>query len=82
MSIVIWSKYHCPNCDQAKNLLDRHGLEYTEHKIGNGYTKEDLLAAIPQARSVPQIVIGDTVVGGLKELQLHLTANRRTYVNQ
>lgn len=82
MSIVIWSKYHCNNCDQAKALLDRYGLKYTENKIGDGYTREDLLEQLPQARSVPQIVIDNQLVGGLAELQLHLTENWKKYVNQ
>lgn len=82
MSIVVWSKYHCPYCDQAKSLLDRHGLEYVEHKIGDGFTREDLLEQIPNARSVPQIIINGEIVGGLTELQKHLSENWRKYVNQ
>jgi glutaredoxin 3 len=81
MSIVIWSKYYCNNCDQAKALLDRLGLEYTENKIGDGYTREDLLAQIPQARSMPQILINGQLIGGLTELQQHLTENWSQYVN-
>jgi glutaredoxin len=82
MSIVIWSKYHCQHCDQARALLDRHGLDYTEKKIGDGYTKEDLLAVVPTARSVPQITIDGQLIGGLTELQTHLSENWRRYVHQ
>jgi glutaredoxin len=36
--------------------------------IGNGYTKKDLLAAVPGARSVPQIFLQDILVGGYDDL--------------
>jgi len=73
MKAIIWSKYHCPYCDQAKNLLKAKGIEFEERKIGDGYTKEDLLEAVPGARAVPQIFIDDKLVGGFTELKQHLT---------
>ena len=39
MKAVVWSKYHCPFCDQAKALLTMKGIEFEERKIGEGYTK-------------------------------------------
>jgi len=68
MKVVVWSKYHCPYCDQAKALLKMKGIQFEERKIGDGYTKEELLEDIPNARTVPQIVINDVVVGGLPSL--------------
>ena len=44
---IVWSKYQCPYCDQAKALLTQRGIEFEERKIGDGYTKEELLEAIP-----------------------------------
>ena len=41
MKVVVWSKYHCPYCDQAKALLSQKGYSFEERKIGDGYTKED-----------------------------------------
>ena len=69
----MWSKYHCPYCDQAKALLKQKGIEYEERKIGDGYTKEELLEAVPGARTVPQIFLDDKLVGGFNELKQHLT---------
>jgi glutaredoxin 3 len=66
---IVWSKYHCPYCDQAKALLTSKDIEFEERKIGEGYTKEDLLEAVPAARSVPQIFIDDQYVGGMGELR-------------
>ena len=72
MTAIIWSKYHCPYCDQAKALLQQQGIQFEEKKIGDGYTKEELLEAVPGARSVPQIFIGDELIGGFTELKKHL----------
>ena len=72
MKAIVWSKYHCPYCDQAKALLASKGIQFEERKIGDGYTKEDLLEAVPTARTVPQIFLDDTLIGGFTELKQHL----------
>lgn len=72
MKATIWSKYNCTFCDQAKNLLEASNIAYEERKIGDGYTREDLLEAVPTARSVPQIFIDGKYIGGFTELRSHL----------
>lgn len=72
MKATVWSKYNCTFCDQAKALLKQKGYQVTENKIGDGYTKEELLEAVPTARAVPQIFIGETYVGGFTELKQYL----------
>jgi glutaredoxin 3 len=69
MKVVVWSKYHCPYCDQAKALLSQKGIKFEERKIGDGYTREELLESIPAARTVPQIVINGDVIGGFADLK-------------
>lgn len=70
MKVIIWSKDQCPYCDQAKRLLESKGIEYEERNINRGtWTKEQLLEAVPQARSVPQIFVDDEYVGGFNELR-------------
>jgi glutaredoxin len=73
MKVVIWSKYHCPYCEQAKALLTQKGIEFEERKIGDGYTKEELLEVLPAARSLPQIFIDDELIGGFTDLAVHLS---------
>lgn len=72
MKAVVWSKYNCPYCDQAKALLTQQGITFEERKIGDGYTKEELLEAVPTARTVPQIFIDEQLIGGFNELKQHL----------
>lgn len=69
MKAVVWSKYNCPYCEQAKALLKQKGIAFEERKIGDGYTKEELLEAIPGARTVPQIFLDDNLIGGFAELK-------------
>jgi glutaredoxin 3 len=72
MKAIVWSKHHCPYCDQAKALLTQKGIEFEERKVGDGYTKEDLLEAVPSARTVPQIFLDGNLIGGFTELKKHL----------
>ena len=72
MKAIVWSKTHCPYCDQAKALLTSKGIEFEEKKIGVGYTREELLEAVPTARTVPQIFLDDKLIGGFTELKAHL----------
>lgn len=69
MKTIVWSKYQCTNCDQAKALLQSKGIEFEERKIGDGWTREDLLEAVPTARTVPQIFMDGELVGGFQELK-------------
>lgn len=74
MKAIIWSKYHCTFCDQAKQLMNQKGIEFEERRIGDGWTKEELLEAVPSARTVPQIFIDEEYVGGYTELKQKLAA--------
>lgn len=82
MKIIIWSKYNCSYCESAKRFLDHRALPYEERKIGDGWTREDLLESVPDARSVPQIFINDMLIGGYDRLleyfesQQNITAER------
>jgi glutaredoxin 3 len=71
MKAIIWSKDTCPYCDQAKTLLTQKGIVYEERRIGVEYTREQLLEAVPSARTVPQIFLDDQHIGGFTELKQH-----------
>lgn len=73
MKATVWSKDMCGYCEQAKQLLTMKGIEFEERKIGKDWTKEQLLEAVPTARSVPQIFLDDQYVGGYQELKQRLT---------
>lgn len=70
----VWSQTNCPACTEAKRLLSQNGVEVLEKMLGNdtGYTKKELLEAVPNARSVPQIFLDGEYIGGLQELKRKL----------
>jgi len=72
MKAIVWSKDNCTFCDQAKALLEQRNIAYEERKIGHGYTREDLLEAVPTARTVPQIFVNNNHVGGFTELRRYI----------
>ena len=69
---IIWSRDNCTFCDQAKALLEQRNIAYEEKKIGHGYTREDLLEAVPTARTVPQIFVYNNHIGGFQELRKYI----------
>ena len=66
---VVWSQDKCVACTSAKNLLEIKGISYEVKMLGENATKQELLEAVPNARSVPQIFLDGKYVGGLDELR-------------
>lgn len=68
-NIDIYTKFGCGFCYRAKNLLQSKGAEFNEFDITMGGPKRaEMLERAPEARTVPQIFIGETYVGGSDEL--------------
>jgi len=72
MKAVVWSKDACPFCVQAKALLEARGIEYEERNVSKNWTREQLLEAVPTARTLPQIFLDDQHIGGFTDLLSHL----------
>lgn len=69
---TVWSQPGCQACHAAKITLVNMGYLVEERVIGTKWTKEDLIKAVPTARTVPQIFIGDIHVGDFKDLRTYL----------
>jgi len=72
MKAIVWSKQSCSYCVQAKALLDLKGITFEERNINKDWTLEQLLEAVPDAKTVPQIFLDDVLIGGFTELKNHL----------
>ena len=72
MKAIVWSKDQCPYCVQAKALLESRSIEYEERNVSKDWTKEQLLEAVPTARTLPQIFLDQEYVGGFTELRKKL----------
>jgi len=67
--VDIYTKFGCGYCFRAKSLLEQKGVDFNEYDITMGGEKKDeMQERAPNARTVPQIFIGDTHVGGSDEL--------------
>jgi len=68
-AVTIYTKFGCPYCYRAKQLLEEKGVIFVEHDVTmGGAEREEMMRRVPTARTVPQIFIGDTHVGGSDDL--------------
>ena len=72
MNVAVWSKPQCPYCDMAKRLLEQKGIYYTAVTLGEEFTREELVAKFPTARTFPVIEIDKEYIGGYNELKQRL----------
>ena len=72
MKAIVWSNIGCHFCEMAKDLLKQKGIEYEERNLAKDWKVQQLLEAVPGARSVPQIFLDAKYIGGYDELVEHL----------
>lgn len=80
MNNIIWSKDNCSYCNKAKLLLQNRNIPFEERNISKDWTKEQLLEAVPTAKTVPQIFLWGNYVGGYDSL-LEYMENHNMYSN-
>lgn len=68
MSVTIYTKNFCPYCVMAKRLLDSKGVAYQEFGVDHDAALMQKMMADSGQRTVPQIWIGETHVGGYDQL--------------
>jgi glutaredoxin 3 len=67
--IVLYTTPYCGFCHAAKRLLDRKGQAFAEIDVsGDPALREEMIARAFGRRTVPQIFIDGTHVGGYDEL--------------
>lgn len=67
--ITMYTKLVCPYCVRAKQLFQHKGVEVEEVRVDTDPDKlGEMLERSNGARTVPQIFIGDTYVGGSDDL--------------
>lgn len=67
--VVMYSKDYCPYCIRAEALLKERGVNDLEKiRIDHDAVQRDVMIERTGRRTVPQIFIGDTHVGGCDDL--------------
>lgn len=68
-NVVIYTTGPCPFCVRARMLLDKKGVEYTEHRVDlEPGLRPEMEQRANGLTSVPQIFIDETHVGGFDDL--------------
>tara|TARA_B100000809_G_scaffold206351_1_gene208413 strand:- start:31 stop:384 length:354 start_codon:yes stop_codon:yes gene_type:complete len=62
--VEIWGKRNCPYCNRAKQTSKKFGLNYIYHQLDEDFTKEEFLEKFPDAKTFPQIIVDNKLVGG------------------
>jgi glutaredoxin 3 len=68
-TVKMYTTQVCPYCVRAKALLKQRGVEQLQEvRIDLNPAERDAMVALTGRRTVPQIFIGDTYVGGCDDL--------------
>jgi glutaredoxin 3 len=67
--ITIYTKFACPYCDAAKDLLRKKNAAFEEISVDGDWGAQEKMSERANGRwTVPQIFIGETHVGGCDDL--------------
>jgi glutaredoxin 3 len=67
-TVRVYSTAFCPYCVMAKRLLDGKGVAYEEIRVDQDLERRDEMMQLSGRRTVPQIFVGQTHVGGFDDL--------------
>jgi glutaredoxin 3 len=68
-AVTVYTSQICPYCVRAKSLLKKKGAAFEEIDVTmDPRARDEMLSKSGGARTVPQIFIGETYVGGCDEL--------------
>jgi glutaredoxin 3 len=66
--VTMYTTRICPYCVAAKRLLGQRGIVYREVDVSGDDAKRMWLLETTKRRTVPQIFIGDSPIGGFDDL--------------
>ena len=66
--VLMYTTGFCPYCLAAKSLLAGKGVPFEEIRVDQEPGKRQEMEQRSQRRTVPQIFIGDTHVGGFDDM--------------
>ena len=68
MAVTMYTTRFCPYCMRARQLLDSKQVEYTDIAVDEQPQLRSEMMQRSGRRTVPQIWVGDTHVGGFDDL--------------
>lgn len=67
--VVMYTTQYCPYCVQAKALLRNKGVTFAEVDVSGDDALRNQMVEASGRRTVPQIFINDSPIGGFEELR-------------
>lgn len=67
--VLMYTTRFCPYCVMAKRLLDSKNAAVEEVRVDEDFAQRELMMQRSGRRTVPQIFVGDTHVGGFDDLR-------------
>ena len=67
--VVVYGTRLCMYCHRARDLLSRKGIEYREYAVDADPDRRSEMERLSGRRSVPQIFIGGSPIGGYDALR-------------
>ena len=85
MALEIYTRPNCGFCDMAKILLEKEGITFVEHEVGdltNGAVikPDELREQFPTMKTLPIILKDSKLIGGYSELLSYLLIKGTTNV--
>jgi glutaredoxin len=72
---IVYGKKNCVFCDRAIRLLSGIGAKVEYHDVGITEIRERLLELVPSAKTVPQIWLNGSFIGGCDDLIQYLESS-------
>ncbi len=67
-NIKVYTRKRCPYCTSAKIWLKQRNYQFEEISLDDKEVLQDFTENNPELRTVPQIFLGEEVIGGFSEL--------------
>lgn len=79
MNVTIYGRTvpACVYCDRTKQFCLDRNIDFVFKDIVDAETKAELFERVPGVRTVPQIFIDDTHVGGFEDFVKHITQHEQ-----
>lgn len=73
---VIYTKPNCSFCLKVKQLLTILELKYVEYILDRDFKIDEFKEKFPNAKTFPQVVLGDKTIGNSENLVEYLKENK------
>lgn len=67
--VSVYVTTYCPYCNSAKRFLTSNGIKFDTIDVTTDIEKRTWLVETTGMRTVPQIFVGDTPVGGYTDME-------------